>query len=74
MAWSAGGCLHVHENVKDAEEAGWVEQAASRFQAIARTLPGRGAWVASVQHVERVKWYAPHVRHIVVDLQLGPPQ
>lgn len=51
-----------------------MEQAASRFQAIARTLPGRGAWLASVQHVERVKWYAPHVRHIVVDLQLGPPQ
>ena len=24
------------------------------------------------RHVERVKWYAPHIRHIVVDLELRP--
>jgi tRNA wybutosine-synthesizing protein 3 len=26
-------------------------------------------WTIRVVHVERVKWYAPHIRHIVVDIQ-----
>lgn len=26
-------------------------------------------WDVSVEHVERVKWYAPHIRHLVVDIK-----
>lgn len=35
---------------------------------------GRADWTVTVHHVERVKWYAPRVRHIVVDVELRPPQ
>jgi len=26
-------------------------------------------WEISIEHVERVKWYAPHIRHVVVDVR-----
>jgi hypothetical protein len=25
-----------------------------------------------VEHVERVKWYGPHIRHLVVDVRCQP--
>lgn len=25
-------------------------------------------WEVSVVHIERVKWYAPHIRHLVADV------
>jgi tRNA wybutosine-synthesizing protein 3 len=62
----------VHENVKDSEEAEWVQGCSERLQQLSRELPGRAGWVAAVRHVERVKWYAPHIRHIVVDVELRP--
>ena len=27
------------------------------------------SWDISIEHVERVKWYAPHIRHLVVDVR-----
>ena len=30
------------------------------------------AWRVTVRHVERVKWYAPHIRHIVLDVLCEP--
>lgn len=27
------------------------------------------SWNVSVEHVERVKWYGPHIRHLVVDVR-----
>lgn len=26
-------------------------------------------WEVKVVHLERVKWYAPHIRHLVAELQ-----
>ncbi|GAX76414.1 hypothetical protein CEUSTIGMA_g3859.t1 [Chlamydomonas eustigma] len=67
-----GGWLHVHENVLDKAEGEWVETAVQRIQSLTRAIQGRQHWVASVRHVEHVKWYAPHIRHIVVDMELRP--
>ena len=25
-------------------------------------------WEISLAHIERVKWYAPHIRHVVLDI------
>lgn len=26
-------------------------------------------WEIKVEHLERVKWYAPHIRHVVADVR-----
>nr|GMC77290.1 tRNA wybutosine-synthesizing protein 2/3/4 [Ipomoea batatas] len=62
-----GGIMHIHENVKDSEEASWTQYVSQSIQDIAQS-EGR-AWEVSVEHMERVKWYAPHIRHLVVDLR-----
>ncbi|XP_062088464.1 tRNA wybutosine-synthesizing protein 2/3/4 [Humulus lupulus] len=62
-----GGILHIHGNVKDTEEGSWAEHVAESISAIAKS---EGlCWDVSVEHLERVKWYAPHIRHLVADLR-----
>ena len=63
----SGGWLHVHMNKADHELAGWVPALAAAVEAHAAAL-GR-AWRVQVAHVERVKSFAPHVWHVVVDLR-----
>ena len=37
---------------------------------LSRLAKGLGRhWEISVDHVERVKWYAPHIRHVVLDVR-----
>lgn len=62
---STGGWLHVHALAKGGEEEETAAQIASR-------LSGLGPFECEVAHVERVKWYAPHQRHIVVDVVASP--
>lgn len=64
---SEGGTLHVHGNVKDSEEESWRQHVSKSIYEIA-TSEGHH-WEVSVQHVERVKWYAPHIRHLVADVR-----
>ncbi|GAB2244817.1 hypothetical protein Droror1_Dr00000310 [Drosera rotundifolia] len=61
-----GGVLHVHGNAKDSEEDVWIKHVAETILEIAKS-EGR-YWEVLVEHVERVKWYAPHIRHVVVDV------
>lgn len=64
---SKGGVLHVHENVKDSEEKSWLEYA---LRSISGTAQSEGlCWDLSIQHVARVKWYGPHIRHLVADIR-----
>lgn len=63
---SQGGILHVHGTVKDVEEVLWTEHVKKFIHEIA--LSEGYDWDIWVQHVERVKWYAPHIRHLVVDI------
>ncbi|KAK8470851.1 hypothetical protein PHAVU_003G078700 [Phaseolus vulgaris] len=62
-----GGMLHVHGNTKDSEESEWIDRVAKSINDIARSEGY--CWEISVEHVERVKWYAPHIRHVVVDVR-----
>ncbi len=72
-----GGVLHVHANVGSAEteRAEWCAALERRLAELAREA-GRGAdggaWVARVDHLERVKSYAPRVWHVVADVRLAP--
>lgn len=64
----------MHENVKDADEADWIDRTLIELTNLAREL--QRDWKISVQHCEHVKWYAPHIRHVVLDIlcQLHPDQ
>lgn len=67
-----GGWLHVHANVGSAEadEAAWSEALLCTLRRHAEAA-GR-QWDLSLVHLERVKWYAPRVRHVVADVMATP--
>ncbi|XP_052201348.1 tRNA wybutosine-synthesizing protein 2/3/4 isoform X2 [Diospyros lotus] len=64
---SEGGILHVHGNAKDSEEGLWADHVLKSIYDISRS-EGH-SWEISIEHVERVKWYAPHIRHLVLDVR-----
>ncbi|NWS91948.1 TYW2 protein, partial [Toxostoma redivivum] len=49
----------------------WAEAMATRIQELLAELHGR-PWHSSVLHIEAVKSYAPHVHHLVLDLECRP--
>lgn len=49
----------------------WAEGTATRIQGLLAELHGR-PWCTSILHVQAVKSYAPHVHHLVLDLQCRP--
>ncbi|KAL2931413.1 tRNA wybutosine-synthesizing protein 2/3/4 [Bienertia sinuspersici] len=65
-----GGTLHIHGNVKDSEESEWTQHAVNSISVIAKSEGY--SWNVSLVHLERVKWYAPHVRHLVADIRCEP--
>ncbi|BDA41177.1 probable tRNA wybutosine-synthesizing protein 5 at C-terminar half [Coccomyxa sp. Obi] len=67
-----GGWLHLHHNVKDSEEAAWIADTQAELQRLSREM-GR-FWRVLIRHVERVKWYAPHIRHVVLDVECRPDE
>ncbi|XP_057960653.1 tRNA wybutosine-synthesizing protein 2/3/4-like isoform X1 [Malania oleifera] len=62
-----GGILHLHGNVKDSEEVLWTDHISKSIHEIAQSEGY--CWEISIDHVERVKWYAPHIRHLVADVR-----
>ena len=53
----------------------WVIYVTTRIQsllALENPLPPRREWSVCVQHVEHVKSYAPHVDHLVADIECRP--
>ncbi|CAL9096891.1 unnamed protein product [Musa acuminata var. zebrina] len=62
-----GGILHVHGNVNDSEESSWLEYVVKSISNIACS---EGLlWDVSIHNLERVKWYGPHIRHLVADVR-----
>ncbi|NXF98979.1 TYW2 protein, partial [Sakesphorus luctuosus] len=49
----------------------WAESTATRIQRLLAELHGQ-PWRTSILHVEAVKSYAPHVHHLVLDLECRP--
>lgn len=64
---SEGGVLHLHGNVKDSDKSLWTKHVEESILEIAES-EGR-CWEVTVEHVERVKWYGPHIRHLVADVR-----
>uniref|UniRef100_A0A8C8ACB4 tRNA wybutosine-synthesizing protein 2 homolog n=1 Tax=Otus sunia TaxID=257818 RepID=A0A8C8ACB4_9STRI len=49
----------------------WAEAAAARIQGLLAELHGQ-PWHTSILHIQAVKSYAPHVHHLVLDLECRP--
>lgn len=49
----------------------WADDAANRIASLLKNVTG-AQWITNIQHIEHVKSYAPHVHHIVLDLECRP--
>jgi tRNA wybutosine-synthesizing protein 3 len=65
-----GGIMHVHENVRDTEVECWTASTCAYFEE--KFAAAGKPCIVSCRHTERVKSYAPHILHIVVDLVCTP--
>lgn len=65
-----GGVLHVHMNVEEERIEAWTAATIETFESLV-AKHGLGFSVQAA-HVERVKWFAPRVRHVVLDLRFRP--
>ena len=59
----SGGTIHVHMNVHEDEIEEWVGKTTEWFA----TVSGKNA---TALHLEDVKQYCPHIRHVVLDLRI----
>lgn len=65
-----GGFLHIHMNVEEEKIPNWQKLTIKEINKFAKAN-GRKLSVVS-SHLEKVKWFAPRVRHVVLDLELRP--
>lgn len=63
---SEGGWLHIHMNVAEEKIPSWTKETISKLKIISKDI-GRN-WNIEVKHIEKVKWYAPRIRHVVLDV------
>tara|TARA_B100001564_G_scaffold344838_1_gene342818 strand:- start:168 stop:1313 length:1146 start_codon:yes stop_codon:yes gene_type:complete len=63
----SGGIIHIHMNVKEIEIDSFVNYCLEQLKQYAEH---RGFKKIQLEHVEKVKWYAPHIRHIVIDVSI----
>lgn len=66
----SGGVLHVHMNVEEERIEAWTAATIETFESLVANH-GLGFSVQAT-HLERVKWFAPRVRHVVLDLRFHP--
>lgn len=66
----SGGFLHIHMNVEEEKIDAWVESTISKMLDYS-CKQGRNFRAVST-HLEKVKWFSPYVRHVVLDLELRP--
>lgn len=49
----------------------WAEDTARRIAVILKEING-ALWETNIRHIENVKSYAPHIHHVVLDLECRP--
>jgi tRNA G37 N-methylase Trm5 len=64
-----GGSLHIHMNVEEEHIEKWVKDTIQTCLDYAQDN-GRN-WHCDYHHLEKVKWYAPRVRHVVLDVSFS---
>jgi tRNA G37 N-methylase Trm5 len=66
----SGGRLHVHMNVEEERLTDWTLETLQQLQAIADEHALNVT--VEAEHLEKVKWFAPRVRHVVLDVNVTP--
>tara|TARA_B100000767_G_scaffold101716_1_gene97676 strand:+ start:5069 stop:6241 length:1173 start_codon:yes stop_codon:yes gene_type:complete len=61
-----GGWLHIHMNVEEKKIPSWIEETISKLELMSQKM-GRN-WTIEAKHLEKVKWFSPRVRHVVLDV------
>ncbi|MDP6866739.1 MAG: hypothetical protein QGG62_07350 [Candidatus Poseidoniaceae archaeon] len=64
-----GGTLHIHMNVEEERIESWSEETMQKCLDFAENS-GRN-WSIVSHHLEKVKWYAPRIRHVVLDVSFS---
>jgi tRNA G37 N-methylase Trm5 len=62
-----GGWIHIHMNVHKNELEEWQIGTLETLKEYAKSH-GRH-WNITIEHLELVKWFSPHIRHVVLDVQ-----
>ena len=62
----SGGWLHIHMNVQEDDIESWRTATLEKLGILAEAH-GR-KWSIESQHLEKVKWFSPKVRHVVLDV------
>ena len=65
---SAGGMLHLHGNAVAKEEKKWAEQVIKKLKEISDDTNRNFKF--KLEHIEKVKSYAPKINHIVLDIRV----
>lgn len=66
-----GGWIHIHENFATKEIANKSDEVKLKIRELVYKVRGEG-WDTRLEHIERVKTYAPGVMHCVLDICLLP--
>jgi len=64
-----GGTIHIHMNVEEERIESWCEETMQKCLQFANKA-GRH-WEIVSHHLEKVKWYAPRIRHVVLDVSFS---
>ena len=64
-----GGTIHIHMNVEEEGIDEWCEATMDKCLQFA-SKSGRN-WEVVFHHLEKVKWYAPRIRHVVLDVSFS---
>ncbi|MDA0648636.1 MAG: hypothetical protein O3B00_06095 [archaeon] len=62
-----GGTLHIHMNVEEEKIEQWIDSTISLLQQYSEEL--KRNYNLEVKHLEKVKWFSPRVRHVVLDVE-----
>lgn len=68
---STGGMLHVHWNVPGHTEEETSREVMAELQSVLRKERG-DHWQCSLTGIQRIKWFAPRVRHVRIDVRCQP--
>ncbi len=66
---ATGGTLHIHMNVEEERIDSWCQETMQKCLQFAKDA-GRN-WDVVSHHLEKVKWYAPRIRHVVLDVSFS---
>ena len=66
---ATGGTLHIHMNVEEERIESWCQETMQKCVQYAKDA-GRN-WGVVSHHLEKVKWYAPRIRHVVLDVSFS---